>query len=76
MLCAKDSRRAVAALRSETVRRLQGALAARNVFPEGFPEAGIALQGRIDRLWFDADAQTEGSRRRSREKESASYALT
>jgi DNA replication and repair protein RecF len=36
---------AVAALRSETVRRLQGALAERSGFPAGFPVAGIALEG-------------------------------
>ncbi len=36
---------AVAALRAETVDRLQGALAARTTFPEGFPVAEVSLQG-------------------------------
>src|SRR6187551_3404067 len=39
---------AVAALRAETVRRLQAALAERNAFPAGFPAAEIALQGWIE----------------------------
>jgi DNA replication and repair protein RecF len=39
---------AVAALRAETVRRLQGALAERNALSEGFPAAEIALQGWIE----------------------------
>src|SRR5262245_51645220 len=39
---------AVAALRAETVRRLQGALVQRSAFPEGFPEAAIALDGWIE----------------------------
>ena len=45
---------AVAALRAETVRRLQGALAARH--DEAFPSAEIALDGWIERLVLDHPA--------------------
>lgn len=47
---------AVAALRSETVRRLQAALAERNCFPAGFPEAAIALQGWMEQSLADHPA--------------------
>jgi DNA replication and repair protein RecF len=45
---------AVAALRAETVRRLQGALAARGA--SAFPQAGIALDGWMEKLIGDHPA--------------------
>ena len=47
---------AVAALRAETVRRLQSALARRVVFPEGFPTAEIALEGWMEQALTDQPA--------------------
>ena len=47
---------AVAALRAETVRRLQGALRQRSAFPDGFPAADIALQGWIEQAVLDQPA--------------------
>jgi DNA replication and repair protein RecF len=47
---------AVAALRAETVRRLQAALAGRSTFPEGFPAAKIALQGWMEQALADQPA--------------------
>ena len=47
---------AVAALRAETVRRLQAALAARNAFPAGFPAAEIALEGWMEQALAEQPA--------------------
>jgi DNA replication and repair protein RecF len=63
---------AVAALRAETVRRLQGALAARNAFPDGFPAAEIALQGWIEQALLDQPATEVEDRYRAQLKENRS----
>ncbi len=47
---------AVAALRAETMRRLQAALAARNDPTSAFPSAGIALQGWMEQALADRPA--------------------
>jgi DNA replication and repair protein RecF len=47
---------AVAALRAETIRRLQAALAARNDPASAFPSAGIALQGWMEQALADGPA--------------------
>jgi DNA replication and repair protein RecF len=47
---------AVAALRAETVRRLQGALALRNDLRSAFPAAEIALDGWMEKLVLDHPA--------------------
>src|SRR3954469_8711036 len=60
---------AVAALRAETVRRLQGALAARNAFPEGFPAAEIALQGWMEQALTELPAVEVEDRYRTQLKE-------
>ncbi len=60
---------AVAALRAETVRRLQGALAERNAFPDGFPAAEIALQGWIEQALLDQPAIEVEDRYRTQLKE-------
>jgi DNA replication and repair protein RecF len=60
---------AVAALRAETVRRLQGALAERNTFPDGFPAAEIALQGWIEQALADQPAVEVEDRYRTQLKE-------
>jgi DNA replication and repair protein RecF len=47
---------AVAALRAETMHRLQAALAARSEFPDGFPAAEVALQGWMEQSLTDRPA--------------------
>jgi DNA replication and repair protein RecF len=47
---------AVAAMRAETVRRLQAVLAARRAQPSPFPSAQIALDGALERLTLDYPA--------------------
>jgi DNA replication and repair protein RecF len=47
---------AVAALRTETVRRLQGELAEGSAFPAGFPVAGIALEGWMEQALLEQPA--------------------
>ena len=47
---------AVAALRAETTRRLQAALAARQESASGFPSAGIALQGWMEQALTERPA--------------------
>ena len=60
---------AVAALRAETVRRLQGALAERNTFPDGFPAAEIALHGWMEQALADQPAVEVEDRYRRQLKE-------
>jgi DNA replication and repair protein RecF len=60
---------AVAALRTETVRRLQAALAARSTFPDGFPAAEIALQGWMEQALADQPAVEVEDRYRTQLKE-------
>jgi DNA replication and repair protein RecF len=60
---------AVAALRAETVRRLQGALAARSTFPDGFPAAEIALEGWMEQALIDQPAVEVEDRYRNQLKE-------
>src|SRR5689334_6273995 len=60
---------AVAALRAETVNRLQAALAQRNTFPEGFPEAQIALQGWMEQALLHEPAIEVEDRYRTQLKE-------
>ena len=56
---------AVAALRTETVRRLQGALAARTAWGAAFPSAEIALQGWMEQMLADRPAVEVEDRYRS-----------
>jgi DNA replication and repair protein RecF len=60
---------AVAALRAETVRRLQAALAGRSTFPDGFPAAEIALQGWMEQALADQPAVEVEDRYRTQLKE-------
>jgi DNA replication and repair protein RecF len=60
---------AVAALRAETVGRLQAALAGRNTFPEGFPAAEIALQGWMEQALADQPAVEVEDRYRTQLKQ-------
>ena len=60
---------AVAALRAETVRRLQAALARRNTFPDGFPAAEIALHGWMEQALADQPAVEVEDRYRRQLKE-------
>ena len=60
---------AVAALRAETVRRLQAALVQRTAFPEGFPAAEIALQGWMEQALADQPAVEVEDRYRRQLKE-------
>jgi DNA replication and repair protein RecF len=60
---------AVAALRAETVGRLQAALAGRNTFPDGFPAAEIALQGWMEQALADQPAVEVEDRYRTQLKE-------
>jgi DNA replication and repair protein RecF len=60
---------AVAALRSETVHRLQGALAARSVFPDGFPVADIALEGWMEQALVEQPAVEVEDRYRNQLKD-------
>lgn len=60
---------AVAALRAETMRRLQGALAKRSAFPDGFPAAEIALQGWMEQALADRSAVEVEDRYRTQLKE-------
>jgi DNA replication and repair protein RecF len=60
---------AVAALRAETVRRLQAALAGRGTFPDGFPAAEIALQGWMEQALADQPAVEVEDRYRTLLKE-------
>jgi DNA replication and repair protein RecF len=60
---------AVAALRSETVHRLQGALAARSVFPDGFPVADIALEGWMEQALREQPAVEVEDRYRNQLKD-------
>jgi DNA replication and repair protein RecF len=60
---------AVAALRTETVRRLQGALATRSTFPAGFPVADIALAGWMEQALTDQPAVEVEDRYRGTLKE-------
>jgi DNA replication and repair protein RecF len=61
---------AVAALRTETVHRLQDALAERSAFPAGFPQAEIALQGWMEQALADRPAVEIEDRYRTLLKES------
>jgi DNA replication and repair protein RecF len=60
---------AVAALRTETVRRLRAALAGRSTFPDGFPAAEIALQGWMEQALADQPAVEVEDRYRTQLKE-------
>jgi len=60
---------AVAALRAETVRRLQGALAETNTFPDSFPAAEIALHGWMEQALLDRPAVEVEDRYRRQLKE-------
>jgi DNA replication and repair protein RecF len=60
---------AVAALRAETVRRLQGALADRNCFPDGFPAAEVALHGWMEQALAEQPALEVEDRYRRQLKE-------
>jgi DNA replication and repair protein RecF len=60
---------AVAALRAETVRRLQGALADRNCFPDGFPAAEVALHGWMEQALAEQPAVEVEDRYRRQLKE-------
>jgi DNA replication and repair protein RecF len=60
---------AVAALRAETVRRLQAALAGRSTFPDGFPAAEIALHGWMEQALADEPAVEVEDRYRAQLKE-------
>jgi DNA replication and repair protein RecF len=60
---------AVAALRAETVRRLQGALAERNCFPDGFPAAEVALHGWMEQALAHQPAVEVEDRYREQLKE-------
>jgi len=60
---------AVAALRAETVRRLQAALVERTAFPEGFPAAEIALQGWMEQALAEQPAVEVEDRYRRQLKE-------
>jgi DNA replication and repair protein RecF len=60
---------AVAALRAETVRRLQGALAERHAFPAGFPQAEIALAGWMEQALLEQPAVEVEDRYRRRLRE-------
>jgi DNA replication and repair protein RecF len=60
---------AVAALRAETVRRLQAALLRRNTFPDGFPAADIALHGWMEQALANEPAVEVEDRYRRQLKE-------
>jgi DNA replication and repair protein RecF len=60
---------AVAALRAETVRRLQGALAERSAFPDAFPAAEIALRGWMEQALAEQPAVEVEDRYRRQLKE-------
>jgi DNA replication and repair protein RecF len=60
---------AVAALRAESVRRLQAALAERSAFPAGFPAAEIALQGWMEQALADQPAVEVEDRYRTQLKQ-------
>jgi DNA replication and repair protein RecF len=60
---------AVAALRAETVRRLQGALAESRAFPEGFPQASVALEGWMEQALLEQPAVEVEDRYRTQLKE-------
>jgi DNA replication and repair protein RecF len=60
---------AVAALRTETVHRLQAALTQRATFPAGFPAADIALQGWMEQALADQPAVEVEDQYRRRLKE-------
>jgi DNA replication and repair protein RecF len=60
---------AVAALRAETVRRLQGALAERSTFPDSFPAAEIALHGWMEQALVGQPAVEVEDRYRRQLKE-------
>jgi len=60
---------AVAAMRAETVRRLQAVLAARQAQPSAFPSAFIALDGPLERLALDHPAVEVEDRYRATLKE-------